>query len=192
MRYNTLAIAVIVIVLLIAGFLYIQSTPHYSLYQLKRAVDNHDADKALKYVNIDSIAENLGKSLFGKGSSEAGKGEEKQSPLKGMLAEAMPQIKESVKSSFRNSIAARDEVSKEKQRKNTIDKPLRKSTSSIGGIEIGGLDAKKLKETSLWDIVVQRDGKTAEISLKNNPGMKARMVQTNVGFWQIVEIMLSN
>lgn len=191
MLYKTLAIAVIVIVLLITGFLYVQNTPHYSLYQLKRAVDNHDADEALKYVNIDSVVENLGKSLFGKGNREAGKGEGKQSPLKGMLADAMPEIKESIKSSFRNSIADSDEVSKKKQRKNTIDKPARKSTSSIGGIEIGGLDAKKLKETSLWDIVVQRDGKTAEISLKNNPGMKARMVQTNGGFWQIVEIVLS-
>ena len=184
MRYK-LALAGIIAVLLVLGFFYVRSTPHYSLYQLKRAVNNHDADDALKFINIDSIIDNLGKNLFGKGG-----GEENQSPLKGMFADAMPKIKESIKSSFRTSIAAPDEASKEKQGKSTDDKSLRKSKSSIGGIEVGGLDAKKLKETSLWDVTIQRNGKIAVISLKNSPGFKARMVQTEGGYWQIAEIML--
>jgi hypothetical protein len=41
------------------------------------------------------------------------------------------------------------------------------------------------------DVVIQKDGETAIAYLKNNPGIKARMVKTDAGYWQVVEIILS-
>ena len=41
------------------------------------------------------------------------------------------------------------------------------------------------------DLVIQMDGETAFAYLKNNPGIKAKMVKTETGYWQIVEIILA-
>lgn len=193
MRRNSLALTGIIIVFLIVGFFYVRSTPHYSLYQLKRAVENHDPDEALKYINIDSIVDNLSKEFFGKGewgnSQEGGKG----LSLKKMVADALPEIKDSARSSFRASIASRNDGQHNdgKQREKAAVQPHKNPAPPIGGIEIGDLDLRKIKKSSLWDLVVEKDGKTAMVHIKNTPGIKARMVKTEAGHWQVVEILFS-
>jgi hypothetical protein len=187
MRYKSLALTGIIVVLLVLGFLYVQGTPHYSLFQLKRAVNNHDADEALKYVNIDSIVDNLSRSFFGKGAGGISLEEGKGSSLKMLVADALPGIKESMRSSFRASVSS---GSDEKQREKVAVQQHKNPAPSIGGIEIGGLDLRKLRESSVMDLVIQMDGETAFAYLKNNPGIKAKMVKTETGYWQIVEIIL--
>ena len=188
MRHKTLVLTGIIIALLFIGFFYARGTPHYSLYQLKRAVENHDPDEALKYINIDSIVDNLGKSFFGKEREGTDQRKGQSLSLKGLVAEAMPGIKESIKVSFRASIAGR---SGENQTEKTAVQPHKNQGPSMVNIEIEGFDVRKLKETNLWDIIIQKDGISAMVSLKNNPGIKAKMIQTSAGNWQVVEIILS-
>jgi hypothetical protein len=188
MRRKALVLTGFIIVLLAISFFYVRSTPHYSLYQLKRAVENHDPDEALKYINIDSIVDNLGMSFFGKGEGDGNQGEGKGPSIKRLVANALPGIKESVRSSFRSSIAS---GSGAKQRERATVQPQKNQAPYIGGIEIGGLDLRKIKETSLWDLIIEKDGKTAMVRLKNTPGIKAKMEKTEVGYWQVVEIILS-
>lgn len=66
MRHRLLAFIGIIIVLPVVVFYYVKSTPHYSLYLLKGAVENHNPDEALKYINIDSIVDNLGRVFLAK------------------------------------------------------------------------------------------------------------------------------
>jgi hypothetical protein len=151
-------------------------------------VTNHKPDEALKYVNIDSIVDNLGRSFFGKGAGDISQEEGKASSLKMLVADALPGIKESLRSSFRSSIAS---GSDEKQREKVTVQPHKNHAPFIGGIEIGGLDLQKLRESSVMDLVIKKDGEAAFAYLKNNPGIKAKMVKTETGYWQIVEIILS-
>jgi hypothetical protein len=193
MQYKAAVAIGLVIALLTGCFLYIKGTPHYSLYQLKRAVENHDPDGALKYISIDSIVDSLSTSFFGKTGEGTGHEEGRGSHLKRLAADAMPGIKESIRSSFRASIASRGEEQQgeEKQGDKVAAHGSKNSASFIGGIEINGLDLRKLKETSLWDLLIRRDGKTATVSLENNPGITAKMVQTDEGHWQVTEIVLT-
>jgi hypothetical protein len=206
-------IVAIIIALLASGFFYLRGTPHYSLYMLKRAIQNHNPDEALKYVNIDSIVDNLSKTFFEKDGEDNVQASGKNSSLKRMVKDALPDIKESVRSSFRAAVAARGDNKQKKDlgkvgsnnaAKDKLngdvgqDVPRGKLAVqehkgpgfSIGGIEIGGLDVRKLREISLWSLSIQADGKVAEIQSKDAPGIKAKMVKTDSGYWQVVEILL--
>ena len=213
MRRAILIIVAIIIALLASGFFYVRGTPHYSLYMLKRAVQNHNPDEALKYVNIDSIVDNLNKTFLGKDRDDNIQASGKSSSLKRMVKDALPDIKESVRSSFRATIAAHDENKQKKDLRkvgpnNVVDGnpnggvirdvPRGKTAIrhhkgpgfSVGGIEIGNLDVRNLKEISLWSLNIQVDGKVAEIQSKETPGIRAKMVKTDSGYWQVVEILL--
>jgi hypothetical protein len=214
MRRTILIAVAIIIVLLASGFFYVGSMPYYSLYLLKRAIENHDPDEALKYINIDSIVDNLSRDFLGKDGGDNSQESVKNPSLKRMVTDALPGIKESIRSSFRAAVTSRDD-NKQKKDLGTLgsnnvvgdnlngsiiqDVPRGKNSVrqhkrpgfSIGGIEISNLDLRKIKEISLWDLDIRVDGKTALVQLKDAPGIKAKMVKTDTGYWQVVEIILS-
>jgi hypothetical protein len=213
MRRKVFIAATVIIALLAIGFFYVRSTPHYSLYMLKRAIENHNPDEALKYINIDSIVDNLSMDLFGKNEGDGNQEVSKKPSLKMMVADALPGIKESIRSSFREAIAShgkgkqktgldnappKNKAADNLSMTNTKDVPqektpvphYKKPLFSIGGIEIGNLDVRKIKEISLWDLVIQIDGKTAIVHVKDTPNIKAKLVKTDAGYWQVVEIIL--
>lgn len=164
----------LVIVLLALGFLYVRETPHYSLYRLVLAIQRHDPDEAMKYVDLDSIVDNLSTLLIGSKATN-GVGENgKRFSLKTMVGKALPGMKESIKASLRDAIASRSDNH-------------RRSASHT--IEIGNLDLRKVRQTSFWDLEVRRDKETAIIRLKKLPGVKARMVKIRSGHWRIVEVL---
>jgi hypothetical protein len=215
MRRTILIVVTIIIALFSSGFFYVKSMPHYSLYMLKRAIENHEPDEALKYINIDSIVDKLGRDFLGKDSGDNSQESGKNPSLKRMVTDALPGIKESIRSSFREAIASQG---KSKQRtgvdkagssnegtdslngsikqevprgKNSV-RQLKSPGASVGGIEISNLDVRKIKEISLWDLDIRVDGKTAIVHVKNTPNIKAKMVKTDAGYWQFVEILLSS
>ena len=175
MRRTILIVVTIIIALLASGFFYVRSVPHYSLYLLKRAIESHEPDEALKYINIDSIVDNLGRDFLGKDRGDNSQESGKNPSLKRMVTDALPGIKESIRSSFRTAIASHGDNKQKKDlgtvgSNRVVDDSLNKSTIqgvprekssvrlhknplfSIGGIEIDNLDVRKLKEISLWDL----------------------------------------
>jgi hypothetical protein len=213
-RRTILIVVTIIIAFLASGFFYVRSVPHYSLYMLKRAIESHEPDEALKYINIDSIVDNLGRDFLGKDGGDNSQESGKNPSLKRMVADTLPNIKESIRTSFRAAIASHGDNKHKKDldtvgSNRVVDDSLNKSTIqgvprekssvrlhknplfSIGGIEIDNLDVRKLKEISLWDLVIKVDGKTAIVHVKDNPNIKAKMVKTDAGYWQVVEISLS-
>jgi hypothetical protein len=214
MRHTVLIVVTIIIALLASVFFYVRSVPHYSLYMLKRAIENHEPDEALKYINIDSIVDNLGRDFLGKDGGDNSQESGKNPSLKRMVADTLPGIKESIRSSFRAAIASHAD-NKQKKDLGTVgsnhvvndnlnkgimqEAPREKSSVrlhknplfSIGGIEIDNLDVRKIKEISLWDLDIRVDGKTAIVHVKDTPNIKAKMEKTDAGYWQVVEILLS-
>jgi len=213
MRRKIYIAASAIIVILAVGFLCVRSTPHYSLYMLKRAIEAHNPDQAMKYINIDSIVDNLGRNFLG--ISEGGVGSEtpRKPFLKGIMIDALPGIKESIRSSVRAAISSHGENKRERGSENTAsnkkineslnansvqDAPMRKTAIrlngnqqfSIGGIAIGNLDVRRIERISLWDLTIQNDGKIAVVSVKDTPNIKAKMAKTDGGYWQIVEVLL--
>ena len=212
MRRTIPIVVSITIVLLSSGFFYVRSVPHYSLYMLKRAIENHEPDEALKFINVDSIVDKLGRDFLGKDSGGNSQESGKNPSLKRMVTDALPGIKESIRSSFRAAIASHGDNKQKKDlgtvgsvvndnlNKSIIQEVPREKSSvhlhknplfSIGGIEIDNLDVKKIKEISLWDLDIRVDGKTAIVHVKDTPNIKAKMVKTGAGYWQFVEILLS-
>jgi hypothetical protein len=162
------------IVLLVLGFLYVRETPHYSVYKLILAVQRHDPDEAMKYIDADGIVDNLSALLIGSRAADGTDTDAKRPSLKMVIGKALPGMKESIKSSLRDAIATHGNNSRQ---------------PASDAIEISNLDLKKLRQTSFWDLKIQRDKETAIVRLKDLPGLKARMVKTRSGRWQVVEIL---
>jgi hypothetical protein len=205
--------ASVIIVVLATGFFYVRGTPHYSLYMLKRAIEKHNPDEALQYINIDSIVDNLGRDLLAKNEKDTGKETSGGLSLKRMVVDALPGIKDSIRSSMREAIASHGknkskadldntasnkEVIENRSKRNPRDVPLGKTALrldknqllSIGGITIGDLDVRRIENISLWNLAIQIDGKTAIVSIKDTPNIRARMDKTEAGHWQVVEVLL--
>lgn len=126
-----------------------------------------------------------------------------------MVTDALPGIKESIRSSFRAAIASHGDNEQKKDlgtigsdslnKSTTQEVPREKSSArlhknplfSTGEIEISNLNVRKIKEISLWDLDIRVDGKTAIVHVKDTPNIKAKMEKTDAGYWQVVEILLS-
>ncbi|OPY68187.1 MAG: hypothetical protein A4E62_02113 [Syntrophorhabdus sp. PtaU1.Bin002] len=165
------------IVLLAIGFLYVRETPHYSLYRLVLAIQRHDPDEAMKYVDVDSIVDNLSTHLIGSKATGRTDRDGKKPSLKTMIGKALPGMKESIKASLRNAISSHGDAGDNHHQ------------PAPNAIAINNLDLRKVGQTSFWDLEVQRDKEIAIIRLKKLPGVRARMVKTRSGHWQVVEIL---
>jgi hypothetical protein len=208
MKRKVYIAALAIIVFLAVGFFYVRSTPHYSLYMLKKAIEKHDPDEALKYIDIDSIVDNLGRNFIGKNEKDGSR----KSSLKGMVFDALPGLKGSIRSSIRQAIASGDKSKHKNNPKNTASSKeinenviggnsqyahqnkmsvqLHNNQSlSIGGITIGNIDVRSFEKISLWDLIIQRDEKTAIVSMKDTPNIRVKMIKTDAGYWQITEVL---
>jgi hypothetical protein len=191
--------SVVLAALLTAAVLYVRETPHYSLYMLKRAVDNRDADEALRYINIDSIVENLAKDLLGTKGAVDSRNRGGKSPLKDMVTDSLPGIKDSLRLSLRKAITSpgkgQNGVVRGGARSSDPEEDaslrLRSRQFSLGRIEIGDLDMERIRTVSVGDLVIDVDGATAVVQIKNNPQIKAKMMKTGPGNWQFTEILFS-
>jgi len=79
------------------GLFYALSTPYYSLYMLKRAIIDRNADGVLKYLDTDSILDSMAKDFFFKMDSDTparNKFEESMQGVgKDMAVQLLPQLK---------------------------------------------------------------------------------------------------
>lgn len=176
MRRKGLLIAGIFVLLALSSIVYVRGTPHYSLFRLSQAVRNHDPEEAFKYIDIDSVVASFARTLMSSNPGETEKEAARRSSLKRMIAEALPGMKGSIRAAVRDAIAGKDQD---------------KGRKGLGSIEISNLNLRKIRDTSFWNLRIKRNGASATVHLKDNPGIKAKMVRTELGHWQITEIILS-
>lgn len=157
----------IVIVLLFFSCLFpgctVKNTPRQSLSELRTALLNHDADTALRYIDVDSIVDRMMGDIFLKYEAKS------EDPLKatGMRAgrEAakvlLPGLKELLRRQVRTAITSSDES---------------------GYFQY-------IRRASVWYLNITVEGDTAMVEPKGKSDVKFRMAQMPEGYWKIVEII---
>ena len=174
MRYKVLIISGVILLLLVSGFLYVRTTPYYSIYQLAGAVNSHDPDKALKYIDVDSIVEGLVKNLSA--NENALKPASRKAIITG-ISMNMASIKEGITQYIITSIRSGNDGSAAKR-------------ESAGGIGLGNFNINSIQKNIIWDLDITTKGTTAFVSMKGEPGRKARMIRTPEGYWKFVEVII--
>lgn len=150
----------------ISVFLYAKGTPQYSLYQFRKAVENHDADSAMMYFDVDSIVENIMNDVMNQQMSKEPTNEYEamgNNFAKGLMAMMLPAIKEGLKGKLKASITTPSD-----------DKT----------------PVKDIQQGNLSDFQIQTEGKMAILSRKDNKDIKFKMVKTPEGYWKIVQLMM--
>ncbi|OPY70106.1 MAG: hypothetical protein A4E57_00746 [Syntrophorhabdaceae bacterium PtaU1.Bin034] len=154
-------------VMLVAFFLSIgctvRNSPRHSLSELRTALLNHDADAALRYLDVDSIVDCLVRDIFLKYESGS------DDPLQAFGIKAgreatklmMPGIKGLIRHQVRQAITSDD--------------------------QFGYFDY--IRRASVWYLNVTVEGDTAMVEPKGKSDIKFRMARTQEGNWKIVEII---
>jgi hypothetical protein len=158
-----IAFGVVFVIVVLGAYAYIRTTPRYSLYQLKSALENHDPERALLFIDIDSIVDNLLRDALLK-QDPAPKNEwEKmgQNFGKSLALMMAPAMKETLKSRFKSAIASVDEKN----------------------------DLQKIKSAGLWDGEITVSGGSATVTFKDDATIKFRMIKSQNGYWKITEII---
>ena len=170
MKYKPIVITCVILLAMVAAFVYLKATPYYSIYRFAKAVGDHDAETAMIYIDIDSVTESLAKNLYSGDSTptKVNKG------ISSAISANMPSVKEGMRNYFISVIRGQNNI------------PFGKS----GGPGLGNLDVSSLKAGIVWHLDVQREGRTAYVRIKNRPGGSAKMIKTDEGYWKFTEILI--
>jgi hypothetical protein len=172
MRLRNPIIFGIIVLVLAGGFLYARGTPRYSIYLLTRALNNYDADEALRYIDVDSIAEGLAKSIFVDGS-----GQRKVSrDVSAAVSMNMPSIKEGMRTYLASVIRSKEPFGDAKQRE---------------ALGLSDFDIHNIGAFTIWGLDIETRGKTARVKLKGKSGQSVQMARTDEGYWKIIGVNLS-
>ncbi len=173
-------VLILIVILLICGFVgwnYVKSTPQYSLYQMYKAVDNRDYESFVKYVDTDSLIDNVvDKALTASQTQQAQEATQKDEWYQlgyqfgqGLVAMMKPALKEQVKTQFKKQIED-GSFKKEYRPANLV--------------------------TAMTKIKTKMDGKIASVELpqENNTDTLALKMRQKDSYWQIfdMEMDLSN
>jgi|GEM_PF-1251914 len=151
---------VVALIILGSSYYYFKGTPRYSLYQTKKAIQDHDSITFNKYVDVDRIVDNLTDEGSKSIETEMNSSADSLGELgKGMVKAFLPMLKGGLKNSINKSI---EEISDGKQ---------------------NAFAEAKIKE-------IKQEGKSANITLLNtkNEEIRLSMVQTPERYWKVVNV----
>lgn len=154
----------IILVVAVTGFVYAKGTPQYSLYQLRKAIENHDADTAMRYFDVDSIVDHQINDIIGQDKKKPTSEFEQMGNniVRERMAKVIPTIKETLKSQFKNNITTPSDDE-------TPVNIIRKGKYS--------------------DFEITMIGEIAILSRKDNIDIGFKMVKSSGGYWKIVQLM---
>ncbi|MDR2018406.1 MAG: DUF2939 domain-containing protein [Syntrophobacterales bacterium] len=160
----------VILLLMVLAFIYLKTTPYYSIYRFILAVSDHDAEAAMKYVDIDSVTESLAKSLFPRDETSTGlnKG------IASAVSTNMLSIKEGVRLYLVSVIRGQGSI------------PL----SSGSTVTLGNLDIHDVNVGIIWHLRVRREGNTASVEIKSKGVEAVKMRKTDDGYWKFTEVLI--
>jgi len=154
LKITILGIGVVILLGIMGGGYYYwwTGTPEYSVAQIKKAIEMHNPDLGLKYINIDAIFENLWTDMKSELMKETEKAEgfETFGMMLGVqLAESMkPTLKEQVKEGIKSWFSV------------PIEEKSKETTTTKESLETGTFLQKDLK--------IKKQGNSAYIELPDN------------------------
>jgi hypothetical protein len=144
----------------------LQGTPRHSLDELRSALLNHDADAALKYIDVDSVVAHLAEDTFKAKESSAKTDLDALGLALGRAigSSILPQITPIIRKGVIAAIASDDQLG---------------YFSSI-------------KKSSVWYLSIDEKGDTAVVTPRGDDKVRFKMERTDKGYWKITELMLKN
>ncbi len=142
----------------------VKNTPRHSLSQLRTALLNHDADDALRYLDLDSIVDAMIRDKFAKYEEKA------EDPLQVMGVRAGREVVKILSPGLKGLLRA--------QVRSAITSPD----------EMGYFDY--IRKSSVWYLNIRIDGETALVEPKGQSDIKFKMARAPEGYWRIVEIIV--
>jgi hypothetical protein len=140
-------------------------TPRYSLSELRTALLNHDADTALRYIDVDSITDHLAEDVLNRhGTSDDVLTSLGVSAGRSMRPLLLPIIRETVRKQVRRAISS------------TTDN--------------GYFGYIRKAHVFYLNVTMEGDGK-AFVEPKGKSDIAFRMARTEQGHWKIVELILN-
>jgi hypothetical protein len=158
------SICAALILLAAFGFLYARTTPHYSLYMFKKAIVNRDAGQVLRYLDTDSILDNMAKDVFArmdKKEPPRNKFEEHMRAAgKDLAAQLLPQLKAQMGESITNLLL------------------------SYNDEQLFG----NLRRATVFALSITTRGNTADVRQRGKDRVSFTMARSPQGHWRITSI----
>jgi len=169
-RWRNIAVFSLLFVLtflFVIGYFYVKSTPRYSLYWFKRAILKHDAEEALKYIDVDSVLDNMVKDLSGGEDGEKTQTKNgSKKPMKNIgqeiIRQNLPAIKEQLREQLKSAIISYNDQ--------------------------GTLD--KLNKASIFGLRIVMEGDTALVNIRGKDAVAFKMTRAPEGHWRITAFNL--
>ncbi len=145
-----------------AGFYWVRETPRYSLFWFKRAILQRDADSALKYIDLDSILDNMVNQMSdGAGGQAVASGKSGRTLggiSKDVVSQNLPSIKSQLREQLRSAILSyNDQAVLEKLSKASVLGLRITTKDNLATVRVMGRDkiAFTMKKSSegRWKIV---------------------------------------
>jgi len=153
--------------LLLVGTLFagctLSNTPRRSLSEFREALLCHDADRALRYIDVDRVVDSMAKEMLRKYEVKANTPLEALGVMMGKeVAETMmPEVRALIREQLWQAIASPTE---------------------------GGF-FRDIRRASVWYLTIQVEGDTAVVEPRGGSGIRFKMARSDAGYWRIVEIV---
>jgi hypothetical protein len=159
----TTPLVLLLLIFTVSGGCTSSDSPRRSLSELRTALLNHDADTALRYIDVDSVVEGVVRDIFLKYESKA------DNPVAMLGLQAGKEVAHAVMPGLR--AIARRQV----------------RAAIMSDDEWGYF--KDIRKASVWYLNITVDGDRAIVVPKGKSTISFRMARTDEGYWRIVEIV---
>jgi hypothetical protein len=167
------SILVVLIAVPVIGYIFTKDTPRYSLYWFKKAILEHDAESALKYLDTDSIVDNMVKDMSAeedkKRASSKDRSEGSMKNIgKDIIMQNLPAIKAQLREQLKSAIISYNN-------KTALD---------------------NLNKANVFGLRITMEGNTAMVKIRGKDKVAFMMAKSAEGHWRITafnlkELMMS-
>jgi hypothetical protein len=162
-----LSILFVVVIALGIGYIFIKETPRYSLYWFKKAILEHDAESAVKYLDIDSIVDNMVKDMSGEEDKEKARSKDRsEGPMKNIgkdvIMQNLPTIKVQLREQLKSAIVSYNN-------RTALD---------------------NLNKASVFGLHITMEGDVALVKIWGKDKVAFRMAKSSEGHWRIIAFNL--
>jgi hypothetical protein len=161
------SMSLVFIIVLGIGFLFVKETPRYSLYWFKKAILDRDAESALKYLDTDSIVDNMVKDMS-RGDDKAqvqskdSSNESMENIGKAVIMQNLPAIKSQLREQLKSAIVSYND-------RTVLD---------------------NLNKASVLGIQIIMEGDMALVKIRGRDKVAFKMAKSPEGHWRIIAFNL--
>ncbi|HRT27649.1 MAG TPA: DUF2939 domain-containing protein [Syntrophales bacterium] len=155
------SVCLALIIVAVAAFLYVRTTPYYSLHMLKKAIVNRDAKGVLRYLDTDSILDNMAKDVFARMDSKEPSRNKFEDHMRSAGKDAARQLLPQLKAQMGEAI-----------------------TDLLLSYNDRQLSAN-LRKATVFALVVTTHGDTAEVRQRGKDRVSFTMARAPEGHWRI-------